>query len=56
MIRELYHELTTDQILMALEQQFNTEHRYTEEARAKRVTEYAEEFKVRAEATELAEK
>lgn len=50
MIRELYHELTTDKILMALEHQFESEHRYTAEARAKRITDIAEEMSIRDEA------
>ncbi len=47
MIRGLYHELTTDKILMALEHQFNSEHRYTEEARTKRISDLADELRIR---------
>lgn len=53
MLRELYHELTTDKILMALEHQFESEHRYTEEARAKRIADLTSEMEIREEAIKL---
>ncbi len=52
MVKALYKELTTDKIMMALEQQFETEQRYIVESHQKEVSTVAERMRINKEASE----
>ncbi|TSC69243.1 MAG: hypothetical protein G01um101470_1066 [Parcubacteria group bacterium Gr01-1014_70] len=54
MVRELYHELTPDKVMMALEHQFESEHRYAAEAETKRIQDRAYEIRIHEAAVKLA--